>query len=739
MNIYKSLNRITLIFLAILFGIFGWAENSRAAIPSSLGWYQIPISNLRSVCPPNGFGGSGYNFYDYCQGITEAWNGGVFDSQRNRFIIWGGGHNDYYGNEIYALSLDTLVLQRITNPGLPLADRFLDSYSACTDAIANGTQPNSRHTYDGIEYMPNVDRMFVFGGAQACRPGSFNTGTWTFNFSTNTWEKKNPSGIIPRPDPGVVTAYDSNTGKIFLHDNNYLYSYDFNSNNYQQLSDYNYVDYHMTGVIDPVRKKFVMIGGGQQWIYDISSGSLYAIQNLSSTGGSAIVNASSPGLAYDPISDRIIAWSGGNIVYSLNLDTKVWAAISSYSGGPGVAIPAGTFGRWQYSPTSGVFVTLNNVDANAFTFRLISGTTPSDTTPPSVPTNLTANVISSSQINLSWTASTDNIGVTGYRIYRGGVQVGTSATNSYSDTGLSPSTSYTYNVAAYDAVGNISGQSISINATTNFNVLSYGLEWPGDGAVRRMLYWSNPFPIYDATYIFKVYPRKKTIPPDQSGYYTTFFWGNNGTFIWDGGNANTYYGTHPYPIPAPNGPGQWEISVYGNDIVTGSEVQWNRWYTQVIRVWRESLSITHHEFYWDWPDMSKKLEYTINNPTWANQNPPTPAIVIGQTPNLNGMSWGGYPGWEEFKGIIRGVQMYSNDLSLADIQSELNSPKSTVAGQSAIWYLNINPRPSDVTDKKGVGIAHNPSWDGTTALEWAEQTLPSDTTAPAAPTGLSVN
>src|SRR5262245_29966326 len=125
--------------------------------------------------------------------------------------------------------------------------------------------------------------------------------------------------------------------------------------------------------------------------------------------------------------------------------------------------------------------------------------------------------------------------------------------------------------------------------------IQYGLEWPGNGTVRRMLYWSNPFPIYDATYIFKVYPRKKTTGLYR--YYTTFFWGNNGTFTWDAGNANTYYGMHPYPIPAPGGPGQWEISVYSNDFVTGNEVEWNRWYTQAIRVWRESTSITHHEFY----------------------------------------------------------------------------------------------------------------------------------------------
>ena len=80
--------------------------------------------------------------------------------------------------------------------------------------------------------------------------------------------------------------------------------------------------------------------------------------------------------------------------------------------------------------------------------------------------NLVATAINTSQINLSWTASTDNVGVTGYKIFRGGVQVGTATTNSYSDTGLSPSTAYTYTVSAYDAAGNNSAQSPSASATT---------------------------------------------------------------------------------------------------------------------------------------------------------------------------------------------------------------------------------------------------------------------------------
>ncbi|HYR89654.1 MAG TPA: fibronectin type III domain-containing protein [Terriglobia bacterium] len=274
-----------------------------------------------------------------------------------------------------------------------------------------------------------------------------------------------------------------------------------------------------------------------------------------------------------------------------------------------------------------------------------------------------------------------------------------------------------------------------VSATPQVSSSSYGLEWPGDGAVRRMLYWHNPFPIYDATYIFKVYPRKKTTGPYR--YYTTFFWGNDGNFVWNGGNANTYYGAHPYPRPAPAGPGQWEISVASNDYTTGTEIQWNRWHIQAFRAWRESPSITHHEFYYDLPDTSKVITHTVDHPNWAIQNPPTPAIVMGQAPDLNGASWGGYPGWEEFNGIIRGIQIYSGLLSVSDIQAEINAPKSTAAGQTFIWYLNTDPRPGDVTDKKGTGTPHNPSWAGTTALEWSDQL--GDTSAPSTPANLAAS
>ncbi|MBI5913502.1 hypothetical protein HY839_03645 [Candidatus Azambacteria bacterium] len=89
-----------------------------------------------------------------------------------------------------------------------------------------------------------------------------------------------------------------------------------------------------------------------------------------------------------------------------------------------------------------------------------------DTQAPTVPSGLIAIAASSAQIDLSWTTSTDTIGVTGYTIYRDGTQIATSPTNSYANTGLSASTLYTYTVSAYDAAGNNSARSAIVSATT---------------------------------------------------------------------------------------------------------------------------------------------------------------------------------------------------------------------------------------------------------------------------------
>ena len=104
---------------------------------------------------------------------------------------------------------------------------------------------------------------------------------------------------------------------------------------------------------------------------------------------------------------------------------------------------------------------------------------------PTVPSGLAATVASSTQINLSWTASTANAGPVEYNVYRNGTLVGASNTTSFSDTGLSVSTPYTYTVSAYNALGS-SAQSASISATpysgTSTIYISQNIQGQGDGS-----------------------------------------------------------------------------------------------------------------------------------------------------------------------------------------------------------------------------------------------------------------
>ena len=94
-------------------------------------------------------------------------------------------------------------------------------------------------------------------------------------------------------------------------------------------------------------------------------------------------------------------------------------------------------------------------------------TDPTDTAAPSQPQNLRQTGQSATSIDLAWNASTDNVGVTGYRVYRAAALIASPTATSYVDTGLTVATTYTYEVSAIDAAGNESAKSAAISGTTN--------------------------------------------------------------------------------------------------------------------------------------------------------------------------------------------------------------------------------------------------------------------------------
>ena len=110
----------------------------------------------------------------------------------------------------------------------------------------------------------------------------------------------------------------------------------------------------------------------------------------------------------------------------------------------------------------------SNFDLALARYRNDIATAPRDTTPPTTPGALAATASSSATIDLSWTASTDDVGVTGYQVFRdgGATAVGTTSGTTFSDTGLEPESTHSYAVVAVDAAGNRSALSNTASTTT---------------------------------------------------------------------------------------------------------------------------------------------------------------------------------------------------------------------------------------------------------------------------------
>ena len=158
-----------------------------------------------------------------------------------------------------------------------------------------------------------------------------------------------------------------------------------------------------------------------------------------------------------------------NLTWTASTDNTAVAGYKVFRNGG--TTPIATIGGTNYSDTGLTASTTYSYSVAAFdaTGNTSAQSSPAvevttqaaDTASPSVPTGVAGIAVSATQINLNWSASTDNTAVTGYRIYRdgGATPIATVSGTSYSDTGRSASTTYSYTVAAFDAAGNASAQS----------------------------------------------------------------------------------------------------------------------------------------------------------------------------------------------------------------------------------------------------------------------------------------
>ncbi|WP_281986108.1 reprolysin-like metallopeptidase [Aquimarina aggregata] len=199
--------------------------------------------------------------------------------------------------------------------------------------------------------------------------------------------------------------------------------------------------------------------------------------NVTANAGPFVVNIPNTNVSWPAGSTQTVTWdvagTTGNGVNAANVDILLStdggntypiaiATAVTNDGSQSITVPnaQGTQNRIMVRGSGNVFFDISNTN-----FEITGGGT-GDTEAPSTPAGLTASNTTQNSIDLSWSASTDNVAVTGYDVYQGNTVVGTVATTSYQATGLAAGTSYSFRVKAKDAAGNESGFSTTATETT---------------------------------------------------------------------------------------------------------------------------------------------------------------------------------------------------------------------------------------------------------------------------------
>ncbi len=331
------------------------------------GWQVASTNTIGNVMPTSAWWASqGITHYGITESVT-AYSGGVFDSRRCRLIVWGGGHGDYYGNEIYALPLGSLpgTWVRLNNPSI-WTPTLVEPYYIAVEVMPDGN-PCSRHTYCCIAYMSHIDRLFAIGGAKAGGSGGNTNETWTFDFETGIWQQMNPSGTPPSIYSGMMaSAYDPVTKLIYTRHNTGLYSYSYETNSWVGLKSsqpFVDVDFCMARV-DPVKRRLVHCDKNYVTVTDLTPPN-YTCTRLVNSSGGPIPASRGPGFDYHPGIGQFVAWDSTSTsttytnIYTLDIDsnpgTAQWTshALATYPNAPS---GGAAFGRFQFIPELNGFI-----------------------------------------------------------------------------------------------------------------------------------------------------------------------------------------------------------------------------------------------------------------------------------------------------------------------------------------------------------------------------------------------
>ena len=366
------------------------AADPLLALPNPGTWAAFPNSTLRPamLAAP----GAPVTCCDVLNIL--GYSGGWWDEQRQELGVWGGGHGDYPGNEVCTFLLTTgrwTCGARSPYPG-PVPS---PGWNETQDVLSDGN-PDARHTYACIARvnLPGWDGFFCHGGS-LWQAGYGVNGTWFWHRDTGQWEKLPPRPLWGESEFGAKSiatraVFDPVSQRVLVLGYNACMAFDFTAKAWQWKGSCAGGDAEQGIALDVERRVLVVAGRGNVKVYDIST-TPWTPKPGPSLAAPAGVRDWGPGLVFDPVGKRYIAYYGGQALWALNRDTWTWSPIPATGADPGPADCCGTFGRFGYVARTHGLIVINSVDRNVAYFQL-GGTTgpvpipaPTPTPPPTPP------------------------------------------------------------------------------------------------------------------------------------------------------------------------------------------------------------------------------------------------------------------------------------------------------------------------------------------------------------------
>lgn len=402
-------------------------------------WARANINKFQDVWTPPELRPLAYNSNPPPEKIISAWGGFAWDSKRGDLIIYGGGHGNYAGNDVYRWRGTTRTWERASLPSQVTVD------TANQDVTVDGPDhaPVSAHTYDNNVYLPIFDRFMTFGGAKFEKSGPYTrdrgdgtvrpTGPYLFDPSRadanrvggltgshvmrvapypeieggGMWQNRDIYGNLaissmsPSSFIDGATAVTAEGGVDVVYVNAPV----------NQGSTQNLYKYTLTSLNDPVMDRWERVGvefdafNGQGAgaldqklnLFVRTSGATFTYWDLNTAGlnnrnrnfkpaaiGEPFTLTTAYGIDYDISRDQYLLWAGGSSVWALK--SPGYASPTGWTitkqplpvlPVPSTSIGSGVLGKWKYVQQLDAFVGLvDSYDGNVWLYKPVGWKSP---------------------------------------------------------------------------------------------------------------------------------------------------------------------------------------------------------------------------------------------------------------------------------------------------------------------------------------------------------------------------